>query len=407
MSNSPLVAYANISPNRTSPRAKPIDRITPHCVVGQLSCESICGCFTSPSRQASCNYGIGVDGRVAMAVEEKDRSWCSSSGENDHRAVTIECASDKTVPYAMNEKVHASLIDLCVDICERNGKKWMLWLGDKQKTLAYSPAPDEMVITVHRWFANKSCPGDWLYSRLGDLAAQVTARLNTDKTLIIGQSQATVEQMRAYIKKVNPSVAQSVLDMIPLYITEGGIEGVRGDIAFAQSCLETGNFTFKDTAVTLDQNNFCGMGVTERGMKGNSFATPQEGIRAQIQHLKAYATADPLAGACIDPRYKWVEKGCAPYVEWLGQKENPAGKGWAAGERYGEKMLNIMRSIIDMPSAGSAVPFLVKTDDQDIFPEPPVGRTGPGTFTIVEVQGDWGRLKSGAGWICLKGSVVM
>ena len=90
---------------------------------------------------------------------------------------------------------------------------------------------------------------------------------------------------------------------------------MRGDIAAAQSVIETGNFTFAGSAVTLDQNNFCGMGVTTRGMKGNSFATMREGVRAQIQHLKAYATADPLVGDCVDPRYKWVEKGCAPYVE--------------------------------------------------------------------------------------------
>lgn len=177
MSNSSLVSYTKISPNKNSPRNHAIDRITPHCVVGQLSAESICGCFTSPSRQASCNYGIGYDGRISLCVEEKDRSWCSSSSANDHRAVTIECASDKTHPYAMTNAVYASLINLCVDICKRNGKKKLLWFGDKNKTLAYSPKSDEMILTVHRWFANKSCPGDWLYSRMGDLAAKVTARL--------------------------------------------------------------------------------------------------------------------------------------------------------------------------------------------------------------------------------------
>ena len=177
MSNSSLVSYTKISPNKNSPRNRAIDRITPHCVVGQLSAESICGCFTSPSRQASCNYGIGYDGRISLCVEEKDRSWCSSSSANDHRAVTIECASDKTHPYAMTNAVYASLINLCVDICKRNGKKKLLWFGDKNKTLAYSPKSDEMVLTVHRWFANKSCPGDWLYNRLGNLADEVTAQL--------------------------------------------------------------------------------------------------------------------------------------------------------------------------------------------------------------------------------------
>lgn len=174
-----MVAYTRLSPNHSGQRTHSIDRITPHCVVGQLSAESICGCFTSPSRQASCNYGIGTDGKVSLCVEEKNRSWCSSSNANDQRAVTIECASDKTEPYAMNSRVYDSLIKLCTDICKRNGKRKLLWLGDRNKTLNYTPKSDEMVLTVHRWFANKSCPGGWLYARLGDLAAKVTAALGT------------------------------------------------------------------------------------------------------------------------------------------------------------------------------------------------------------------------------------
>jgi len=180
--NSPLVVYTKLSPNHSGTRTHSIDRITPHCVVGQLSAESICGCFTSTSRQASCNYGIGSDGRISLCVEEKNRSWCSSSRENDQRAVTIECASDLTDPYAMTDAVYNSLIKLCVDICQRNGKKKLLWLGNKEKSLAYSPASDEMVLTAHRFFANKSCPGPWLYSRFGDLASKVTAQLGGSGT---------------------------------------------------------------------------------------------------------------------------------------------------------------------------------------------------------------------------------
>lgn len=175
--NSSLISYTNLSPNHSGQRTHSIDRITPHCVVGQLTAESICGCFTSPSREASCNYGIGKDGKIALCVEEKNRSWCSSSSANDQRAVTIECASDLNAPYAMTTAVYNSLVKLCTDICKRNGKKKLIWLGDKNKTLNYSPKSDEMVLTVHRWFANKSCPGDWLYERLGVLAAKVTAQL--------------------------------------------------------------------------------------------------------------------------------------------------------------------------------------------------------------------------------------
>lgn len=176
--NSPMVVYTKLSPNHSGQRTHAIDRITPHCVVGQCSVETLGSIFYPTSRQASSNYGIGTDGRVAMYVEEKNRSWCSSSNANDQRAITIECASDTTEPYAMNSKVYDSLVKLCTDICKRNGKKKLLWLGDKTKTLNYNPKSDEMVLTVHRWFANKSCPGNWLYARLGDLASKVTAALD-------------------------------------------------------------------------------------------------------------------------------------------------------------------------------------------------------------------------------------
>lgn len=181
MSNSKLVSVTKLSPCHSGLRTHTIDRITPHCVVGQLSAESICNCFTSPSREASCNYGIGTDGRVALVVEEKNRSWCSSSNANDQRAVTIECASGLEEPYTMNRKVYKSLVKLCVDICKRNNKKKLLWFNSKSKSLSYKPKSDEMVLTVHRWFDNKSCPGNWLYSRLGKLAKTVTKKLQKNK----------------------------------------------------------------------------------------------------------------------------------------------------------------------------------------------------------------------------------
>ena len=179
--NSKMVTYTKLSPNHSGQRTHSIDRITPHCVVGQCSVETLGSIFAPSSRQASSNYGIGEDGRVGMYVEEKNRSWCSSSSANDQRAVTIECASDNTEPYAFKDVVYQTLIKLCVDICQRNGKKKLLWLGDKDTTLAYTPKADEMVLTVHRWFANKSCPGSWMYARIGDLASKVTAQLGGNK----------------------------------------------------------------------------------------------------------------------------------------------------------------------------------------------------------------------------------
>ena len=178
--NSPLVSYTKLSPNHSGQRIHSIDRITPHCVVGQCSVETLGNIFLPTSRQASSNYGIGVDGRVGMCVEERNRSWCSSSAANDQRAVTIECASDNSEPYAFKDVVYQRLIELCTDICRRNGKTKLLWLGDKTKTLSYTPKSDEMVLTVHRWFANKSCPGNWMYARMGDLASKVTAALGSE-----------------------------------------------------------------------------------------------------------------------------------------------------------------------------------------------------------------------------------
>ena len=178
--NSSLVSYTRLSPNHSGQRTHSIDRITPHCVVGQCSVETLGNIFLPTAKQASCNYGIGVDGRVGMYVEEKNRSWCSSSAANDQRAVTIECASDNTEPYAFKDVVYQRLIELCTDICKRNGKTKLLWLGDKTKTLNYTPKFDEMVLTVHRWFANKSCPGNWMYARMGDLASKVTEVLGSE-----------------------------------------------------------------------------------------------------------------------------------------------------------------------------------------------------------------------------------
>lgn len=178
----------------------------------------------------------------------------------------------------------------------------------------------------------------------------------------MGKSQASIEQMRAYIRKMNPKVSDSVIKMIPLYITEGAAEGVRGDITFAQSCLETGNFTFSGSAVTLAQNNFCGMGVTRTGVKGNGFKTPAEGIRAQIQHLQAYASMDRLKNRCVDPRYTYVNRGCAPYVEWLGIQENPKGQGWAAGRNYGQKIISILNDILSIKASKKAL----KTEKESV-----------------------------------------
>lgn len=520
MSNSPLVNYTKISPNKTRNRTHAIDTVTIHCVVGQLSVEVLGAGFARSERKASSNYGIGPDGRIGMYVEEKDRAWTSSNWQNDNRAITIEVASDTKYPYAVKEAAYNALIDLLVDICQRNGIKKLLWKNDK----SLIGQVDKQNMTVHRWFSSTACPGEYLFSRHGQIADAVNARLlgtslpeeseksdesadsddvktpftvnvkisdleirkgpgtkydktgkvtgkgvftivevndgwgklksgagwiplsliNPDEssgstssekdvvedvsgyTKIVGSSVATVEQMISRIKSANPSAPQSVIDMIPYYISEGKTEGIRGDIAFAQSCIETGNFAFPQStcAVTIDQNNFAMMGVTSTYAKGESFDTPQLGIRAQIQHLKAYASTDALVGECVDPRFTYVTRGCAPYVEWLGMQENPQGKGWASGKDYGSKILRVLDEILSAKveemseetseqesdtDEQSKVPYTVKVSISDlaIRKGPGVtydktgGVTGKGTFTIIEERSGWGKLKSGAGWIPL------
>ena len=174
MSNSPLVSYTRISPNKNSPRSHAIDTVTIHCVVGQCSVETLGNIFAPTSRQASSNYGIGFDGKIGMYVEEKDRSWCSSSASNDNRAITIEVASDTKPPYAVNEKAFAALLDLVTDICKRNGIKRLVWSTNKKDRMNHLNGCN---MTVHRDFANKACPGEYLYSRHGEIAAEVNRRL--------------------------------------------------------------------------------------------------------------------------------------------------------------------------------------------------------------------------------------
>ena len=177
MSFSKLATIHIASPNRNKVRTNKVIYFTPHCMVGQMTATACGNLFARSSYQASSNYGIGTNGEIAGYVDEEDRSWCSSSAWNDNRAITVECASDTRHPYAMNQKVWDSLVKLAVDICQRYGKTKILWFNDKNTTLNYKPKDNEMVITVHRWFAAKACPGDWLYTRLGKFANEVNAKL--------------------------------------------------------------------------------------------------------------------------------------------------------------------------------------------------------------------------------------
>ena len=200
MSNSPLVSYTKISPNRYSPRNHVIDTITIHCVVGQVTVQQLGSTFGTKTRKASSNYGIGKDGKVGMYVEEKDASWCTSSKSNDMRAVTIEVASNVIHPYAVTSAAYESLIKLVADICKRNNIKRLYWEGNK----ALIGNIKRQNMTVHRWFANKACPGQYLYERHPDIVKRVNALLGVGDTKV-SKPVETPSSALPYLVRVSAS----------------------------------------------------------------------------------------------------------------------------------------------------------------------------------------------------------
>ena len=201
VSNSPLVTYTKLSPNHSGRRNHVIDTVSIHCMAGNASVETCGALFADPSRKASSNYGIGSDGRIALYVDEANRSWCTSSASNDHRAITIEVANNGGAPdWPVSDKAYAALLDLLTDICRRNGIKKLLWRGDK----SLIGQVDKQNMTVHRWFAAKACPGDYLYNRHGEIAAEVNRRLEgEEKPMDIAKliSEMTNEQAYQLMQK--------------------------------------------------------------------------------------------------------------------------------------------------------------------------------------------------------------
>lgn len=205
MSNSSLISCTVLSPNHSGKRTKPIDRISIHCMAGNLSVESCGALFAKSSRQASSQYGIGSDGRIGLYVDEANRSWCTSSSANDQRAITIEVANTVAAhPWPVSDKAYDALIKLCVDICKRNGKNKLVWFPDKDTALAYEPKAGEMLLTVHRWFAAKACPGDDLFNDHPDIVSKVNAQLGaTTDTPATESSTLYRVQVGAYSVKSN------------------------------------------------------------------------------------------------------------------------------------------------------------------------------------------------------------
>lgn len=438
--DSKLASEFQASPHYRKGRDHPLTRVTIHHAVMVGNARMVAAAFRGTDRK-SATYAIGNDGSIVQCVKEEDTPWTSNSYDNDSRAITIEVGNSSVKkPWPISDAAMEALISLLVDICQRTpGIGRLRYTGDLSGNL-----------TMHKWFYNTQCPGDYLIEKFGWIADEVNKRLDaasvpqvttvydltasglpealaeqvaaelksagysavltarevkqekpvtpTEPTgyhSIAGKAVATAAQMVAYIKAKRPGVEQSVIDMIPLYISEGRAEGIAGDIAFAQSCVETGNFAFpsETCAVTLEQNNFAMMGVTATFAKGESFATPQLGIRAQIQHLKAYANSERLQKECCDPRFHLVSRGSAPYVEWLGQQENPQGKGWATAKGYGARILAVLADIRGTKAA----------DEQPSEDKPAEDTLAVGD--LVTMQGGapvYGRNREFASWVYSK-----
>lgn len=314
-SNSSLVSYTKISPNKTSPRNHVIDTITIHCMAGNLTVESCGNLFANPSRQASSNYGIGTDGRIALYVDEQDRSWCSSNSANDHRAITIEVANDGGAPeWHVSDKALASLIKLCADICKRNNIKQLMWQGDK----SLIGQVNKQNMTVHRWFAAKACPGDYLYNKHGYIADEVNKLLGISNN--VTTSTPTVTTKPAETAPAGVAAGTKVkLSMTKCY-TSASVASSYG--------TKTGNFYLWDntvingriritntlTHVGVNGKVTCWVNVADLNLGGDKEKI-KAGDKLTLNNTPIYST---LQGASIGKRsgtfYAWENEGSAKRI---------------------------------------------------------------------------------------------
>ena len=189
MSNSSLATYQRLTDNY-DPRRNKIDTITIHCYVGQVTAKQGCDYFYNTDREVSSNYVVGRDGSIGLSVAENHRAWTSYSPPNDHRAITIEVASDAKTPYAVTDKAYSALIALVTDVCKRNGIKKLVWSNNKTDRINHQNGCN---MTVHRDFLSTDCPGEYLYSHMSDIAAQVNKRLSTGITTPATKPTTTIK----------------------------------------------------------------------------------------------------------------------------------------------------------------------------------------------------------------------
>lgn len=424
-SNSPLVVYTKLSPNHSGQRTMPIDTIAIHCMAGNCTVE-VCGdLFASSSRPASSQYGIGSDGRIGMYVEEKNRSWCTSSAKVDQRAITIEVANTVNKdPWPISDKAYASLVNLCVDICQRNNIKKLLWEGDK--TLMGNINRQNLV--VHRWTANKSCPGDTIYNMHSKLVSEVNARLG-------------LKLPAAKIVQATNVIAGTPEKIIWNFLRDKGlndyaIAGIMGNL-YAESGLISNNLqnTF-EKKLKMDDDDYTAAvdnGSYKNFVKDSAgYGLAQWTYSTRKQALLEYAqkTKKSIGDTTMQCEFLWQElsTGYKALLEqlknaksvreasdaFLTKFERPANMGEAVQKKraeYGEGFYTKNAK----GDKANTLPYKVKVNDATVLNI----RKGAGTnfavtgkisdngiYTIVqEAVGTgakkWGKLKSGAGWISL------
>jgi molybdopterin converting factor small subunit len=380
--NSPLVSYVNLSPNKNSPRNHKIDTITIHCVVGQLTAKEIVNIdkFQNESGQSSCNYAVGTDGSIGLCVEEKDRAWTSSSRDNDHRAITIEVASDKTAPYAVNDKAMKALIELVADICKRNDIKELKWKADKSLV----GQVDKQNMTVHKWFANTSCPGEYLYGKMGYIADAVNEKLGIKKPSVnVSDNKPTESQMEYFVRK-NWADSKSQIGAYSILANAKNACDKAGKEYFV--------FNSKGVVVYPEVNN----------KKDPSNTEMKVGDTITLMPATKYASG----GAIPDWVFKatlYIRNINNDLVTFSTRKTGPI-----TGVVKKDDVIVKTDSTSETPTTFVPYITMITADILNV-------RAGAGSqykittqvkknqlYTIVGEKDGWGKLKSGAGWISLK-----
>ena len=402
--NSPLVTYTKLSPNHSGQRKHAIDTITIHCVVGQLSVETIGNIFAPTSRQASSNYGIGKDGRIGMYVEEKNRSWCTSSSANDNRAITIEVASDTKHPYAVNDKAYAALLDLVTDICRRNGIKKLVWSTVKNDRVNHLNGCN---MTVHRDYANKSCPGDYLYNLHGEIAAEVNKRLGQTETTDPNPTTPApvVSEIREgdLVKIADNAVYYSgksvpgwVKDKHWYVVEVEGDRAVIDDSEDGKNAINSPINTKYLTVVKAAENGsesvekvelVKGAVVTFTGKKHYSSANGKTPVSCKPG--KATITLDPYLKGKHPYHLVAVKGGTSNVYGWVDAEDIYEYNAQKKTEEFKPYLVKVTASALNIrKGAGTSYPVVGCIGDK-------------GIYTIVAEDNGWGKLESGAGWISL------